>query len=190
MPKLSGTSAGRTGKYPDLAEQLAEHEGLELEAYPDPQSPLYAACKAAKISPYRGGYTALPGWELIDGTPWTIGRGHNLNAHPDPDYPAAPGTTCTLAQAEAWFEADIAEAEESMLRRWPWMSALPRGVYLAILNIVFNMGAARFAGFVETLAALRSHKYALAAAELEDSLWYRQVGSRARAICAQVRKGG
>lgn len=120
---------------------------------------------------------------------WTIGWGHNLEAHPDPAYPARAGTTCTIEQADAWLVADIAEAEEAMLRRWPWMSALPRGVYLAVLNLVFNMGAAKFAGFVQTIAALRGHNYALAADELEDSLWYRQVGNRAKRVVAQVRRG-
>jgi lysozyme len=176
-------------KYPDLTEQLSGHEGLEFEAYPDPLSPLYAACKEAGVSPYRGGYKAVPGWQRIDASPWTIGRGHNLEAHPDPAYPAAPGTTCTLEQADAWLESDIAEAEASMLHRWPWMSALPRSVYLALLNMVFNMGAARFSGFQETLYHLKRHEYALAADELVDSLWFRQVGSRARRIVAQVRKG-
>ncbi len=120
---------------------------------------------------------------------FTIGWGHNLEAHPDPAYPAAPGTTCALEQADSWLESDIAEAEASMLRRWPWMTALPRGVYLSLLNMVFNMGAARFAGFQETIYHIKRHEYALAADELEDSLWYHQVGSRARRIVAQVRKG-
>lgn len=120
---------------------------------------------------------------------WTAGYGHNLEAHPDPAYPAAAGTTCTIEQADAWLASDIAEAEEAMLRRWPWMSALPRGVYLALLNIVFNVGAARFSGFARALTALRRANYELAADELEDSLWFRQVGNRAKRIVAAVRRG-
>ena len=146
-------------KYPELAEQLKADEGLRLAAY---------RCSAGV---------------------WSLGYGHNLEVHPDPAYPARAGTTCTIEQADAWLVSDITEAEESMLRRWPWMSALPRNVYLALLNIVFNMGAARFAGFVQALAAIKSQNYALAADELEDSLWFRQVGKRAKRVVAQVRRG-
>lgn len=136
----------------------------------------------------QAGKPALVSYRCPAGV-WTIGWGHNLEAHVDPAYPAKAGTQCTREQADAWLVADIAEAEESMLRRWPWMSALPVNVYLAILNIVFNMGASRFSGFVQALAAIKSQNYALAADELEDSLWYRQVGNRAKRVVAQVRRG-
>lgn len=146
-------------RYPDLEAQLKIDEGLRLTSY---------RCSAGV---------------------WSLGYGHNLEAHPDTAYPAGPRTTCTIEQADAWLVSDIAEAEESMLRRWPWMSALPRNVYLALINIVFNMGAARFAGFVQALEAVKSQNYALAADELEDSLWFRQVGNRGKRVVAQVRRG-
>jgi lysozyme len=120
---------------------------------------------------------------------WTLGWGHNLEAHPDPAYPARAGTTCTIEQADAWLEADISEAEEAMLRRWPWMSALPRGVYLAILNMAFNMGVQTLSTFVNTLAAIKAHEYEAAAHHMEQSKWFAQVGNRARRIVAQVRRG-
>lgn len=120
---------------------------------------------------------------------WTIGFGHNLEAHPNPNFPARAGTTCTPEQAEVWLAADALAAERAMLTRWPWMRALPPGVYDACIDLTFNMGAAKLAGFVHFLAALEAHNYAAAAAELEDSLWYRQVGKRAPRIVAAVRKG-
>lgn len=120
---------------------------------------------------------------------WTIGWGHNLEAHPDPRFPARAGTTCTIEQADAWLAEDVASAQAGLITRWPWMVRLPRGVFEALTNIAFNMGVQRFAGFVQTLAALEAHNFVLAADELEDSLWFRQVGNRGKRVVAQVRRG-
>jgi lysozyme len=116
----------------------------------------------------------------------TIGYGHNLEAHPDLDYPAVPGTTCTLEQAEAWLESDVDESERLMVQRWPWMADLPSIVYENVLNMVFNMGVATFACFINTLRALQSGSWGQAAYELEHSKWYLQVGARAKRIVATI----
>jgi GH24 family phage-related lysozyme (muramidase) len=120
---------------------------------------------------------------------WTIGWGHNLEAHPDPKYPAQAGTTCTKEQADTWLVDDARLAESGMLRRWPWMSTLPLGVYEACINLCFNMGVGTFSAFVNTLRALQAHDFETAAYELEHSAWYLQTGNRAKRVVAQVRRG-
>lgn len=120
----------------------------------------------------------------------TIAFGHNLQAHPDKDFPACVGVACTPEQAEIWLVADVLFAERAMRQRWPWMETLPPGVYEACVELTFNMGVGTLAGFIHFLAALRDHDFQRAAAELEDSLWYRQVGSeRGPRIVTQVRRG-
>lgn len=145
--------------YSALIEQLKADEGLRLEAY---------LCPAGH---------------------WTIGYGHNLEAHPDPDYPPRRGTVCTLEQAEKWLVHDVADAQLALLTRYPWTNSLPDGVFAALTNLCFNMGITTLATFVNALAAMRAHEWDAAAHHLEQSKWYTQVGKRAKRVVAQVRKG-
>ena len=138
--------------------------------------------------PKRPGAPVLKAYLCTAGR-WTIGYGHNLEANPDPKYPPCAETTCTPEQADVWLVADAMLAERAMLRRWPWMADLPPRVYDVCVDLTFNMGAAKLAGFVRFLAALESKNYNAAADELEDSLWFRQVGRRSPPLVAAVRKG-
>ena len=58
-----------------------------------------------------------------------------------------------------------------------------------IVNIVFNMGKARFDKFVNTQAAIARGEIEAAAQGLENSLWYKQVKSRAVELVKQWRVG-
>jgi lysozyme len=118
---------------------------------------------------------------------WTCGVGHNLEAHPDKDYPPRATTSCTPEKADEWLISDINEAERAMLNRWPWMRDIAPDAYEAVLNLCFNMGAATFSGFPNTLKALRDHDYESAAHHLEQSKWYLQVGKRAQRVVAMMR---
>jgi lysozyme len=79
-------------------------ESCELEAYPDPASPLYKACRARRINPLRGGYRRLPGWESLDGGPWTIGWGHT-------GQDVYPGLVITQDEADGLLVSDLASFE-------------------------------------------------------------------------------
>lgn len=50
---------------------------------------------------------------------------------------------------------------------------------LVIADMVFNLGYSRFLRFVKLNAAMRIKDYTLAALEMKDSQWYKQVGRRA-----------
>jgi lysozyme len=121
---------------------------------------------------------------------WTLGWGHNLEAHPDPNYPPKAGTTCTADQAEIWLVADVILAESKMRLHWPWMQQLPPGVYDACVELVFNMGVGGLATFLEFLRSLQKLDYDSAAYHLKDSKWYTQVKSeRGDRLVNQVRRG-
>jgi lysozyme len=79
-------------------------ESCELEAYPDPASALYRACQASHISPMNSGYRRLPGWDSMDGGPWTIGWGHT-----GPDV--TPGLVITQDEADGLLVSDLAAFE-------------------------------------------------------------------------------
>lgn len=59
----------------------------------------------------------------------------------------------------------------------------------ALTNMMFNMGMKKLLGFVKTRKAIEVGDWETAADEMEDSLWYGQVGERARELVAMVRQG-
>lgn len=56
----------------------------------------------------------------------------------------------------------------------------------ALRNMLFNLGLPRFKGFKKMLAALSVFKYDVAAEEMLDSKWARQVGNRAAVLAKMV----
>lgn len=85
-------------------------ESCELEAYPDPASALYRACQASRISPMSGGYRRLPGWEDMDGGPWTVGWGHTGPS-------VCPGLVITQSEADVLLAADLEAFEAEVEAR-------------------------------------------------------------------------
>ncbi len=86
----------------------------------------------------------------------TVGYGHNLTR------------PITQAQAEAWLDDDLAQAVKAA-RSYPWFVVLSDQRQAVIVDILFNVGAARFTKFVRLIAALEVGAYDTAAREIEDS---------------------
>jgi lysozyme len=109
----------------------------------------------------------------------TIGIGHNLDANGLPAY-----------IVDDLFQHDVSWAEADLDRVDPTWREHPDAVQRAMINLVFNMGAAGWAKFKNTRAALARKDYAAAAKGLQASKWARQVQpSRRDRIIAQVRSG-
>lgn len=72
-----------------------------------------------------------------------------------------------------------AHAEAS---KYPWFAELSEVRQAAIVDMIFNLGPSRFAGFRKFIQAMGERQYARAAAELVDSRWFRQVGRRSKRI--------
>jgi lysozyme len=53
---------------------------------------------------------------------------------------------------------------------------------LVVADMIFNLGMQRFMWFKKLNAALAIHDYTLAAHEMKDSKWYRQVGRRSEKL--------
>ena len=113
-------------------EIIKHFEGLELEAYPDPGSPLGQACKAKKI-PMRS-YTRLGGWNRLDGAPWTIGYGHTLQVK--------PGMKITNEQAEVFLKQDVSASERGVLH-WVKVPINPNQ-FSALVCFCYNVGVYEF----------------------------------------------
>lgn len=166
-----------------LLGDVARDEGLRLQAYPDPLSPL--ARELAKPLAERA-----IGWQAFSGAPWTIGYGHT-----GPEV--RQGLVWTLEQARAALAADLAKACALLDRVLPWWRALSDVRQDVLANMVFNMGwddpktpqHEGLSGFVNTLALGRAGNFEGSADNMLQSLWARQVGRRAQRLAQQWRTG-
>lgn len=155
---------------PELIAALKVDEGLRLKAYPDPLSP---RAKTGKGS----------------GAPWTIGYGRARGIQ--------EGQTITAATAEAWLIEDAREHNAVIHAALPWLRRLDPVRRRVIENMHFNMGwdnpktpaLEGLSGFVNTLAHVRSGRYAQAAAGMRASLWAKQVGRRATRLALEMELG-
>jgi lysozyme len=113
---------------------LMRLEGLELEAYPDPESELGRACRARNLM--MRSYRKVPGWEKMGGAPWTIGWGHT-----GPEV--VQGYRITREQAEALLDARLANEFEPAVRDSVSVP-LTDGQFSALVCLCYNIGATAF----------------------------------------------
>lgn len=105
-------------------------ESLVLSAYPDPASELGKALTAKRMNMHR--YHDLPGWQRLNGAPWTIGYGHT-----GPEV--KPGLMIMPPQADAWLIQDVAKAAE-LLAKSADVDKLTQGQFDCLVDMIFNMG--------------------------------------------------
>lgn len=84
---------------------------------------------------------------------------------------------------------DIARAEDALDRAHPWWRKLDPIRQKVIVDMMFNLGPAGFAGFRNTILEIRAGDYADAARRMLQSKWARQVGVRARRLAEMMRTG-
>lgn len=107
----------------------------------------------------------------------TIGVGHNLDDKPISD--------AAIAQILA---DDIADCRRDAAT-FPWFVGLDPARQDVVLDMLFNLGLKRFTGFKNTIAAIESGRYVVAADLMLDSLWAKQVGRRSQELSAMMRTG-
>lgn len=108
---------------------------------------------------------------------WTIGYGWNLS---DRGLP--------MDIVEVLFQRAVGEAERVAWSYW-WFGGLSAVRQQVVINMLFNLGAPRFAGFTRMIAALESADYPRAAREMLDSKWAGQVGDRATRLARWMETG-
>ncbi len=97
---------------------------------------------------------------------WTIGYGHT---------PARDGMICTQEQAEKWLDGDIDQAR-ALVAKLPEAQGLDPVRTDALVELMFNLGPAKWKLFVKTRAALADKEWFNAHNNLLNSLWASQVG--------------
>jgi lysozyme len=108
----------------------------------------------------------------------TIGVGRNLSAK-------------GLSEKERAFllANDISDATAEFDEHFPWTQGLDAVRRGALLNLVFNLGAAGLAGFPKMLAALQARDWATAATELKNSAADHQEPARIERLAMQIETG-
>lgn len=102
---------------------------------------------------------------------WTVGYGRNLE-----------DLGVTEEEAEQMLRNDVARVERELDRAYPWWVKCPGSVRRGLVNMAFNIGLSRLAGFKKMLACLQAGDYRGAAREALESKWAGQVGDRSKRI--------
>ena len=101
--------------------------------------------------------------------------------------PWEPGITYTQVQAEAVFEEDYAIAKEDA-KKFIGSVDVPDEVASVVVEVAFNIGASRLAGFKLFRAAIQNQDFVEASYQLEDSKLYRQLESRYKPLVELIRE--
>ena len=150
-------------------DELIKHEGLKLQVYKDTLG--------------------------ID----TIGIGRNLEDRgitkqeldeldiPSIDHVYEYGIT----EADAVYLAtnDVQIVEEELVRAHPCVDRLDSVRQLIVMDMAFNMGVPRLCKFKKMWAAIHEEKFDIAAKEMLDSRWARQVKGRATKLANAMHNG-
>lgn len=108
----------------------------------------------------------------------TIGVGRNLDdvglSQPEIDY---------------LLDNDIIRADVTAATLFNNYDALSYARRAVLLNMAFNLGQTRLAGFKNFRAAVEAGEFEKAAWEMMDSKWATQVGDRAKRLAQQMREG-
>lgn len=116
-------------------------------------------------------------YQDIEGV-WTIGYGTNLQELSIDEF---------LAQKWLLEAAEDAAKHARQFPEWVFLDTdARRNVFI---EMIYNMGPRRVAGFRNTLAAIREQDWETAAEEMLDSKWARQVGVRAKRLSELMKNG-
>lgn len=108
----------------------------------------------------------------------TIGFGRNLT-----------DVGISEEEAELLLDNDISRAVGEAAMRVPCWPLLDHARQEVIVEMIFNLGWPRLAGFVRFMAALERGDFTAASVEMLDSKWALQVGQRADRLSRQMRDG-
>jgi lysozyme len=109
----------------------------------------------------------------------TIGVGRNIDRR--------GGKGLTPTECLYLLDNDVKDVIAQLDAAFPWWKQLDPVRQSVLANMCFNLGLSRLRQFKGFLGALQAGNYAAAAAEMEDSLWYKQVGARAARLVDKMK---
>ena len=108
----------------------------------------------------------------------TIGVGRNLD-----------DVGISKEEALILLDADIARVKKQAEQTWAWFKQLTPARQDVLLSMIFNMGLNGVLGFRNTLAAIQKGEYDLAAKQMLESKWAKQVKGRAVELAMMMETG-
>ena len=115
----------------------------------------------------------------------TFGIGHLIREE-DPEHGQPVGTPIDKERVTEAFQADLDIAINECKVLYDKWDQFPGEVQEILVNMMFNLGRPRLSKFKNMKRALDNGNWQLAAAEGEDSLWYRQVTNRAERLMTRL----
>ena len=117
----------------------------------------------------------------------TIGVGHKVA---DRDR-LAEGDSISLEAAGLLLSRDIATAigTANTIFGRDRFETMTDARQRALVNMIFNLGSGKFAGFRKMITAVKEHRWGDAARECLDSAYAKQVGARANRVANALKSG-
>ncbi len=109
---------------------------------------------------------------------FTIGVGRNIEDN-----------GVSKAESDFMLDNDIIRVHEELTMNFGWYYYLSEIRKAAMIDMCFNLGLTRFRKFKKMIEAINNTDYNLAADEMLDSKWARQVGNRAKELAGMMRAG-
>lgn len=107
----------------------------------------------------------------------TLGVGHNLH------------TPISIQAANQILMDDICTAMNDLSTHLPWWNRLDEVRQRVLVDMCFNLGIKGLMGFVHTLEAIKAGEYARAAELMLQSVWAKQVPTRAARLAQMMASG-
>ena len=111
----------------------------------------------------------------------TAGWGHMIEDDSEP-FVVLPGALIPMETCERWFEDDLHVAVNDATTVVKRFNALNEMQQAVLVDMAFNLGRSRLAGFKKMITAINNGDFIKAAAEMVDSKWYKDVGNRASSL--------
>ena len=96
-----------------------------------------------------------------------------------------------ISESEAYYmlDNDIAQCVLELFNNFPWAKTLSPRRQGVLIEMIFNMGIARFKQFKNMLSACQFGDFEKAANEALNSAWHTQVGKRAETLAKVLKEG-
>lgn len=125
-----------------------------------------------------------------DATGQPIVPGSVVKGHPTIAYGLALDVRgLSMAEALWLLHTEEMDFQSQLTAALPWTTNLDSVRQAALLSMVYNLGVQGLLGFPKFLAAMQAHNWTTAVAELKNSKWWGQVGSRAVRISNMILSG-
>jgi len=166
----------------DLKSTVSSPKPLSTDAIKVPLEPLMDNLKrdeGVRLSKYKDslGYDTIGVGHLLDKRK----GGKSLRETLGINKP-----TITKQESDYLLINDINDTSKDLYSKFPWLTKHPVNIQSDLTNMAFNLGVNGLAKFKNSLKSIRQFDYKKAATNLQDSLWYRQVGPRAQRIISDI----